>query len=70
MSTYHDIKDWLGGLPYEVASVDEAVGFAEERGYKTEFVLERPEGGINVFIFGPDGVTEVGPQFGHAPENI
>ena len=27
MNVYHDIIDWLGGLPYEVASEDEIVQF-------------------------------------------
>ena len=25
MSTYYDIIDWLGGLPYEVASTEEII---------------------------------------------
>lgn len=37
MDPYHDIVDWLGGLPYEVASADELVRWARGRG----FVLER-----------------------------
>ncbi len=34
MDVYHDIIDWLGGLPYEVASEEEVVGFCTERGFR------------------------------------
>jgi 2-polyprenyl-6-hydroxyphenyl methylase/3-demethylubiquinone-9 3-methyltransferase len=37
MDIYHDTVDWLGGLPYEVASEEEVVLFTRQRG----FVLER-----------------------------
>ncbi len=30
MNTYHDIIDWLGGLPYEVASADEILQFGRD----------------------------------------
>jgi SAM-dependent methyltransferase len=33
MDVYHDIVDWLGGLPYEVASEQEVVDFCSERGF-------------------------------------
>jgi hypothetical protein len=31
MDVFHDIVDWLGGLPYEVASTDEVLSFLELR---------------------------------------
>lgn len=37
MDTYHDVVDWLGGLPYEVASEEEVVASFRKR----RFVLEK-----------------------------
>ena len=52
MKLYYDAIDWLGGFPYEYASVDEIKNFIEPKG----FILERlikPIGisGCNQFIF-------------------
>lgn len=51
MDVYHDIVDWLGGLPYEVATKEEVVGFCAERGFVLEKVKEAPEGVNNVYLF-------------------
>jgi 2-polyprenyl-6-hydroxyphenyl methylase/3-demethylubiquinone-9 3-methyltransferase len=51
MNAYHDAVDWLGGLPYEVASVDEVTQFLSARGWTLERVLERYEGGCSVYLF-------------------
>jgi 2-polyprenyl-6-hydroxyphenyl methylase/3-demethylubiquinone-9 3-methyltransferase len=40
MNIYHDTVDWLGGLPYEVASVEEVKTFLEERGWTLHRVKE------------------------------
>ena len=37
MNVYHDLVDWLGGLPYEVASEDEVLRIGREH----DLVLER-----------------------------
>ena len=56
MEFYTDVKDWLGGYPYEYATADQIVAFCEKRELQTvdvrrvadtnlalnEFVLERP----------------------------
>lgn len=43
MSWWHDIRDWLGGYPYESASRDEVEAFLERLGFKLTLVLkERP----------------------------
>ena len=34
MSRWHDIVDWIGGYPYEVATPDEVFCFYRERGYE------------------------------------
>jgi len=51
MDVYHDLIDWLGGLPYEVASKSEVVDFCAERGFVLEKVEELPEGGCNIYLF-------------------
>ena len=51
MNAYHDAVDWLGGLPYEVASVDEVQTFLGERGWTLERVSEVPEGQCSVYLF-------------------
>lgn len=33
MNKYHDIIDWLDGLPYKVASADEVLQFGRQRNY-------------------------------------
>ncbi|PYS84881.1 MAG: SAM-dependent methyltransferase [Acidobacteria bacterium] len=51
MDTYHDLVDWLGGLPYEVASKEEVVGFCRERGFVLKTINERPEGACSDYLF-------------------
>ena len=51
MDTYHDVIDWLGGLPYEVASREEVVEFCGGRGFVLERIKETPEGGNNIYLF-------------------
>jgi 2-polyprenyl-6-hydroxyphenyl methylase/3-demethylubiquinone-9 3-methyltransferase len=51
MDTYHDLVDWLGGLPYEVASKEEIVEFCESNGFRLERVGEFPEGCNNTYLF-------------------
>lgn len=51
MDTYHDIVDWLGGLPYEVASEDEVVRFCLERSFVLYRIKVIGEGGCNVYVF-------------------
>ena len=49
MDIYHDIKDWLGGLPYEVASKEEVVDFCRERGFLVEKISEGEANTIYLF---------------------
>jgi SAM-dependent methyltransferase len=51
MDTYHDLLDWLGGLPYEVATTDEIVTFCTERGFVLERIKELGEGANNIYLF-------------------
>jgi 2-polyprenyl-6-hydroxyphenyl methylase/3-demethylubiquinone-9 3-methyltransferase len=50
MSRWRDIIDWLGGYPYEVASVDEIVGYFHARRFEP-VVVKRTQGlGCNEFV--------------------
>lgn len=51
MSPLHDIRDWLGGLPYEVAGVEETTAFLAERGLGIEKVMRSFEGSNHIFLF-------------------
>jgi SAM-dependent methyltransferase len=57
MTRYHDIVDWLGGLPYETATEDEVVRFMRKRGLILERIDAHKEGGCSSYVFslpGPD----------------
>lgn len=51
MNRYHDLIDWLGGLPYEVAEEDEVVRAAAESGLVLERIKIVKEGGCSVYVF-------------------
>jgi 2-polyprenyl-6-hydroxyphenyl methylase/3-demethylubiquinone-9 3-methyltransferase len=51
MNVYHDLVDWLGGLPYEVASPEEVKLAASNQGLALERLYEAPEGGCSVYLF-------------------
>lgn len=51
MNTYHDLVDWLGGLPYEVASTAEVLRFCEDQGLRLSRLQESDEGGCSVYRF-------------------
>lgn len=51
MDRYHDIVDWLGGLPYEVASEDEMLQFAKPRNLILERLRVSAQRGCSVFVF-------------------
>jgi SAM-dependent methyltransferase len=51
MNVYHDVIDWLGGLPYEVASKEEVLSFGKERGFTLEKIFETGEQGNNIYLF-------------------
>jgi SAM-dependent methyltransferase len=50
MDVYHDLIDWLGGLPYEVASPEEIRSFCEARGFELVRVDSRPEGACSGYL--------------------
>ena len=51
MDVYHDIIDWLGGLPYEVATPDEIDSFMTQRNFVQVRVLKRDEGGCSEYLY-------------------
>ncbi len=51
MDTYHDLIDWLGGLPYEVASPEEVEGFVTPRGFELKRVAVHQEGANSIYLF-------------------
>ena len=46
-----DVRDWLGGHPYEYASVDEVSSFFQEHGFNLVNVKEVRSIGCNEFLF-------------------
>ena len=55
MDTYHDIIDWLGGLPYEVASKEEVVQRCAGHDLELLRVEEVCEGANNIYLFRKTG---------------
>jgi 2-polyprenyl-6-hydroxyphenyl methylase/3-demethylubiquinone-9 3-methyltransferase len=52
MNRWHDIIDWVGGYPYEVATVDEIFEFYKQRGFRlTKINSGRVGLGCNEFVF-------------------
>lgn len=51
MSWLSDIRDWLGGLPYEFASVEEIETFVSGLGFETKRVRPNGSHGCNEFLF-------------------
>jgi len=52
MNRWHDIIDWVGGFPYEVATVEEIFDFYRARGFSLTKVVTKGVGlGCNEFVF-------------------
>jgi 2-polyprenyl-6-hydroxyphenyl methylase/3-demethylubiquinone-9 3-methyltransferase len=52
MNRWHDIIDWVGGYPYEVATVDEIFEFFKRRGFTLAKIKSGGVGlGCNEFVF-------------------
>lgn len=64
MDIYHDIVDWLGGLPYEEASTDEVIRFMRRKDFVLEKIHTSPQGGNNIFIFVRHQTLEPSPFSG------
>lgn len=56
MSFWHDLLDWLGGYPFEVASPEEVLEFCKMRGYRlTKLKTVGGRLGCNEYVFSQDG---------------
>jgi 2-polyprenyl-6-hydroxyphenyl methylase/3-demethylubiquinone-9 3-methyltransferase len=51
MSLVHDWFDWLGGYPFEVASVEAITAFYQQRGFSLSKVVTTRSWGNNQFVF-------------------
>jgi 2-polyprenyl-6-hydroxyphenyl methylase/3-demethylubiquinone-9 3-methyltransferase len=52
MSRWHDLVDWVGGYPFEVARPEEVLDFLRERGFEIERLKTCGGGlGCNQFVF-------------------
>jgi 2-polyprenyl-3-methyl-5-hydroxy-6-metoxy-1,4-benzoquinol methylase len=50
MSRWHDWLDWVGGYPYETATVEEIFEFYRQRGFMLERLRATPSLGCNQFV--------------------
>jgi 2-polyprenyl-3-methyl-5-hydroxy-6-metoxy-1,4-benzoquinol methylase len=52
MSRWHDLLDWVGGYPFEVAKPEEVFRFCRDRGFELqELTTQRGGLGCNEFVF-------------------
>jgi hypothetical protein len=52
MSKWHDIVDWIGGYPFEVATPDAVFDFYRDRGFTlTALKTECTGSGCNEYVF-------------------
>lgn len=57
MSRWHDIVDWVGGYPFEVATPDEIFDAVTRKGFTLERLITRQGLGCNEFVFRNDAAT-------------
>jgi 2-polyprenyl-6-hydroxyphenyl methylase/3-demethylubiquinone-9 3-methyltransferase len=51
MSTWHDLVDWVGGYPFEVAKPEEIFDFYRERGFTLQQLKTDRGHGCNEYVF-------------------
>jgi 2-polyprenyl-6-hydroxyphenyl methylase/3-demethylubiquinone-9 3-methyltransferase len=51
MSRWHDLLDWVGGYPFEVATVESIERYCSDRGFALEKVITTAKLGCNQFSF-------------------
>lgn len=51
MNPAHDWIDWIGGLPFEVATTDEVIRYHEQRGFRLLKLVSTKGLGNNEFVF-------------------
>lgn len=55
MSPFHDVIDWVGGYPFEVAKAETVLHFLKARGFALEDLVTTNGHGNNEFVFVRDG---------------
>jgi len=55
MSKFHDLIDWVGGLPFEVASAPQVLAFFKQRRFRLENLAPSRGHGCNEFVFSRSG---------------
>lgn len=58
MSAWHDLVDWVGGFPYEVATPEAVFSFFRDRGFLLDRLVTRQGSGCNEFVFIRSGLVE------------
>jgi SAM-dependent methyltransferase len=62
MSAKHDLVDWVGGYPFEVAKPEEVFGFLHERGFDLRHLKTCAGGlGCNEYVFARRDAASGGP---------
>lgn len=51
MSFWHDVVDWVGGYPFEVATPDAILDFYRARGFRLDNLKTTNRSGCNQFVF-------------------
>lgn len=51
MNVYHDVIDWLGGLPYEVATREEVETFVHRQGFVSKRIDDNPAVANFIYLF-------------------
>lgn len=67
MSRWHDIKDWVGGYPFEVARPEEVFDFYRTRGFELIGLTTASGHGNNEFVFRKEDARD-GSAPGTAPD--
>ena len=57
MSFWHDIVDWVGGFPFEVATPDSIFDFYRTRGFRLDNLRTTNRSGCNQFVFAKEPST-------------
>ncbi|MRS02973.1 methyltransferase domain-containing protein [bacterium] len=52
MSKWHDLIDWIGGYPFEVAKPEDVIGFIKKKGFFLDKLITQAGGrGCNEYVF-------------------
>ena len=73
MNEYHDLIDWYGGLPYEVAYPSEVILYLAKRGFRPLRLFGQQQGGCTEYLFKNTGeelsdLLSANFQWGHCSE--